>query len=119
MTSSKRGWLIAVATLWVGYEALYCHNKIQNCSGWGRLYHDRAAQLRREADAPDRTPYDQTEYRLAAEWQDIVGDKYLHVASRPWLPYPRAPLITEVDKAVAIERAQRRYPGLDPYIERE
>ena len=107
MNWTKRIWkriAIAGVFLFLALFVLAIWNKHDFCRGWADHYATRAKQLRADAENPSLTPADRRELLIAAEWHDIISDKYSVVALQPWRSYPHFPLITPDKQRIAAAR---------------
>jgi hypothetical protein len=83
---------ICAGILSISLIALSLWNKRDFCEGWAQHYSARARELRAQASTFGQD--DAKEYLISAEVNQLVAQKYTLVAQRPWLPYPKAPLVT-------------------------
>lgn len=95
MNLSRKVWLrlgICAGILSLSLFALSIWNKHNFCQGWANHYAARAMELRAQASGLGRA--EARQYLRSAELNQLVSEKYAMVASRPWKPYPKAPLIS-------------------------
>jgi hypothetical protein len=105
----SRLWLYGFVAFVGGCLALVAWGKFDWCDGWAQHYAATADRLRKDAMDLTFSQEQVTEYRVAAEWHDIIARKYAHVAYQPWLPSPGYPLITEEDKLEALNKYEERF----------
>lgn len=107
MNWTKRTWkriALTGAFLFLAFCALAIWNKHDFCRGWADHYAIRAKQLRTDAENPRLAPADRREYLIAAEFHDIISNKYSVVARQPWRSYPHFPLVTPDEQRIAAAR---------------
>jgi hypothetical protein len=103
MKTSRRIWrriAVAAGFLFLAFCALEIWHKYDFCQGWADEYSVRAKQLRAEAESPGLTPDERRERLIAADWHDIIAQKYAAAARQPWRPYPSYPLITPEEQRI-------------------
>jgi hypothetical protein len=91
--ASLLGFITLFAILIGGWRIVVLRNKANFCRGWAAQYADEAEECRRTADDPNLTEGEVSALRLQAKTKEIIARKYQNVAERPWLPYPRYPLV--------------------------
>jgi hypothetical protein len=95
------GVVTLIAAVLGAWQGLVMWNKSDFCRGWAEQYAAKAEQCEAEAKNPKLNEGDRAAYRLQAKYWTIIARKYAAVAERPWLPYPRAPLLTDADRQQA------------------
>ena len=86
----------------LAFWALGLWHRHDTCRGWADFYADQARQLRAEAALPALGHKEAEERLAAAEIKDTVANKYAAVASRPWRPYPKGPLVTQEEMRLVV-----------------
>jgi hypothetical protein len=84
-----------VALMLASIQAVGTWHKVQFCRGRANEYDTRAAALLEAAAEPELSPAEAAELRSHARIQARIGRRYRDVVDRPWLPYPRYPLLPE------------------------
>ena len=85
---------VGVGLIVLAFGAMRVWNKHDFCQGWSDYYAARAKAFRSEAANPAVERAEAKRYLVTADIHELISRKYAAVASRPWRPYPRHPLIT-------------------------
>lgn len=89
--------LVALVALALGgWRAIEMNHQAHLCRSWARDYSARPEALERAAREPGIPPAEAAECRRHADIQRRIGRRYEQVAARPWLPWPKYPLLPEL-----------------------
>lgn len=90
---------VVSAVLLIAFVGLSLWNKSDYCQGWAAHYLQRSVE--REVDmlraVADHRQEDATALARAVRTDSLIAQKYLLVSKNPLLPYPKYPLITEIE----------------------
>lgn len=90
--------VIAVVAIFIAFRGLQLWNKHDFCRGKADLFVAWSLRSRAEAADPTLTPAERRKSLVVADLYVICSRKFATVASRPWLPYPSAPLVTPAEE---------------------